>query len=309
MFKAYLYCLCLILFLFFFSCRSSKVSEEKIDDFQGTCYEFLKDMDASQPVEFDIDDFDDDLQDKFSERALVIANALNLKSELRKLSEFDREEGERLDYFILYQEVINRIGLIDLEVSSLNAALRCDEDRTTQLALFLDRTESSITNRRTVAGILTDASANVVSGVIILWAANGSTFRQMLGVGASLAQIVLNISNKIQEFTVEVEHEINLIREIYEEQPEWSEVIPPSVWYYINEKRIGINDNTILEELVDSWDEFIVREDFDFYLADGGKYNVDQLRNRASMLDQLGSYVDLMKQDLLMLRREVLEFK
>lgn len=300
----------LLFFLLYlcFSCKAKRVVEEKIDDFQGACYTFIEGIKATKPDDFEIDDFDDDLQEIFSERALVVANALNLKSALREISELDKEE-DKLLYFMHYQEILNKINMAELEVSSLNAAIKCEEDKSEQLAWYLNRKEGNISNKRTVGGIITDASANILSGVVVIWVANANTFRQLMGVGASLVTIILNVTNKVKVYKVEVDHEVNLLRDIYAEDLDWSDYIPPSVWYYINEKKVEIEGETIRENMIQSWETFNIRDNLDLYLSDGGHYSEDQLQNRASMLDLFSAYIELMKQDLLVFRREVVDLR
>ncbi|WP_158856203.1 hypothetical protein [Lunatibacter salilacus] len=292
-----------------FSCKSVRVVEEKIEDYQGSCYNFLEGIEASRPDEFERDDFDEDLQEIFSDKALVIANALNLKEQLRELIHFDDIEKNRIEYFIQYQEIINKITLSELEVSSLNAAVSCEEDKTQQLAWYLDRQESNVSNRRTIAGIFTDASASLISGGIVLWAAGANTFRQLLGVGASLTQITLNLISKREVFKVRVSHEVNLLREIYDDDAGWSNFIPPAVWYYIHEKRVAIQGGSIREQMLKTWNSLEIQNDLDLYLSDGGAYTEEQLRSRASMLDLFSSNIELMKQDLLAFRREIVDYK
>jgi hypothetical protein len=300
----------LLLFIFFhFSCKSVRIVEEKIEDYQGSCYKFLEGIEASRPDEFERDDFDDDLKEIFSEKALVIANALNLKDQLRGLIHFEDIEENRVEYFIRYQEIINKVTLAELEVSSLNAAVSCEEDKTQQLAWYLDRQESTVSNRRTIAGIFTDASASLISGGIVLWAAGANTFRQMLGVGASLTQITLNLINKKEVFKVHVSHDVNLLREVYDDDAGWSNFIPPAVWYYIHEKRVAIQGGSIREQMLDTWNSFEIQNDLDLYLSDGGVYTENQLRTRASMLDLFSSNIELMKQDLLVFRREIVAYQ
>jgi hypothetical protein len=299
----------LLLLPLLFSCKSVRVVEEKIEDYQGSCYKFLEGIDASRPDAFERDDFDEDLKEIFSEKAMVVANALNLKEQLKRLIHFEDREENRVEYFMQHQEIINKITLAELEVSSLNAAVSCERDKTLQLAWFLDRQESSVSNRRTIAGIFTDASASLISGGIVLWAAGANTFRQMLGVGASLTQITLNLINKKEVFKVNVSHEVNLIREIYDEDAGWSNFIPPAVWYYIHEKRVAIQGGSIREQMVNTWSSFEIKNDIDLYLSDGGVYTEEQLRNRASMLDLFSSNIELMKQDLLVFRREIVSYQ
>lgn len=292
-----------------FGCKSVRIVEEKIEDYQGSCYKFLEGIEAIRPDEFVRDDFDDDLQEIFSDKALVVANALNVKDQLRVLIHFEEIDTDRVEYFIRYQEIINKVTLAELEISSLNAAVSCEEEKTQQLAWYLDRQESKVSNRRTIAGIFTDASASLISGGIVLWAASGNTLRQLLGVAASLTQITLNLINKREIFKVHVSHEVNLLREIYDDDAGWSNIIPPAVWYYIHEKRVAIQGGSIREQMVDTWNSFQIQNDLDLYLSDGGVYTEEQLRTRASMLDLISSNIELMKQDLLVFRREIVDYK
>ncbi len=107
----------LLLICLQFSCKSVRIVEENIEDYQGSSYNFLEGIEANRPKQFERDDFDDDLQDIFSDKALVIANALNIKDELRELSRLENLVEEEIEYFIRYQKIINKITLAELEVS------------------------------------------------------------------------------------------------------------------------------------------------------------------------------------------------
>ncbi|MCC5937589.1 MAG: hypothetical protein JJU34_09920 [Lunatimonas sp.] len=298
------------LLVFFLACKSTRLAENEPHDFQVTCYTLLDSIEANRPDEFDLGAYEETARETFSEKSLLMANALNLNDELAKLVGLPSSPDQQWEHFIHYQEIVNKISLAELEISSLSAALNCEEDKVEQLAWFLDREESKVSNRRTIAGILTDASASLVSAAIVLWAANGNTFRQLLGVGASLAQITLNLINKKETFTVSLEHDINILKEVFEnDEDAYSNVIPPSVWYYIHKENMHFLGGNVRENLLLSLENYDVSGSFDLCLSDGGQYNVDQLRLRGAMLDLVSSYVDLMKQDLLIFRREVMAYR
>lgn len=293
-----------------FACKSTRLAENDAHDFQVTCYTLLDSLDANRPGEFEIDEYAEAVRDTFSEKSLLMTNALNLNEEIAKLVDLRSIPEKQWEHFVQYQEIVNKISLAELEISSLSAAINCEEDKVEQLAWFLDREESKVSNRRTIAGILTDASASLVSAAIVLWAANGNTFRQLLGVGASLAQITLNLINKKETFTITLEHEINILKDVFENEEEaYSSVIPPSVWYYIHKENMHFLGGNVRESLLLSLENYDVAGSFDLCLSDGGQYNVDQLRLRGAMLDLVSSYVDLMKQDLLIFRREVMAYR
>jgi hypothetical protein len=132
-----------------------------------------------------------------------------------------------------YQEIVNKIALAELDVTPLNAAVSCEKDKTRQIALYQDSKESEVLYRRIIAGLFTAASASLVSGAIVLWATNGNTSRELLGVGACLATITLNLITKTKVFKVPVAFEVKPLRSIYDLEADRSNHIRPAVWYYI----------------------------------------------------------------------------
>ncbi|EON75189.1 hypothetical protein ADIS_4360 [Lunatimonas lonarensis] len=267
-------------------------------------------LEARRPREFVSDDFSDGVRDFFHAKSLLMAHALYLTKALEQWVEAaDQGKGE-LEQFIRYQEIVNKISLAELEVSSLKAAIHCEEDKVDQLAWYLDRLQRTTSSRRTIAGILTDASISLVSAGIVLWAANGNTLRQLLGVGASLTQITLNLVNRKETFVIRLDHELNILQEVFAgEADEWSQIIPPSVWYYLHAEETKLYEGSIQEKLLNTIEPYEVSGNLSLFLSDGGIYTAEELQVRSAMLDILASYVDLMKQDLLAFRREVMEFR
>jgi hypothetical protein len=283
------------------SCRTTRVVEESVDELYKNCYEFIIEFESSTPSGFKEIIEEEEITDIFSDEALLAATSINQTSELKDLIEL--KDFDELSTFKTYQNILNKISMAELEVTSFTAAIRCEEDKLNQLANHMDRMRSDRANTRTVSGIIIDASSNVLSGVFLFWAINGSPYRQVIGIGASLTQIILNVTNKIITYKAEVEVPINLLVIIKDDDNE-DGLIPPHIWYYLNNK-IQIGDVTLRESLIDYWEEFTIPDQQDLYFSSEGLYTVDQLENRASMLEQLASNTEIMLQDLLKLRKEI----
>jgi hypothetical protein len=117
---------------------------------------------------------------------------------------------------------------------------------------------------------------------------------------------------------VTFQHERNHLQEIWE-GPATSKYFPASVWYYLNyvypEKEEQVSKR---EEIIEKWlglglfenvkpkekEELVGK-----FFGNGGIYLSDELAERASMYDQLGSQINLMMQDLKSLSRELEEMQ
>jgi hypothetical protein len=287
------------------SCKTTRHIDKGISELHKSCYDYVITHETSKASAFEPEEFDEVLLDNFSQESLLVAKTINQSSRIKAL--LGEDKFNEFSQFRSYQKIINNISLAELEVFSFTSAVRCEEDKMEQLAWFMERMESDVSSKKTVTGIMIDASANIASAAIIIWAVNGNTIRQLLGVGASLTQIMLNLRGRSITYLAEVEHPTNLMKEIFE-GGEWSEHIPANIWYYINTRAPEFTDDSIKDLLTASWEEYNIRENKDLYLSSGGAYTAEQLRNRASMLEQLASYSELMLQDLLKLRQELEDF-
>lgn len=292
-------------FITLISCKTTKLIDKEVSELHKSCYDYVISHETSKASTFKPKEYDETLLDAFSKESLLVANTIGQIDQLQKL--FAEDKFNEFSQFRNYQKIINNITLAELEVFSFTAAVRCEQDKMQQLALFMERLESDTSGRKTVTGILIDASANIASFAIIIWAVNGSTVRQLLGVGASLTQILLNLRGRSISYIADVEHPVNLLTEIFEGE-EWSDYIPVNIWYYLDNRSQEFTDQSIKSMLVDSWEQYNIRENKELYLSSGGAYTSEQLRNRASMLLQLASYTELILQDLLKLRHELEQY-
>jgi hypothetical protein len=105
------------------------------------------------------------------------------------------------------------------------------------------------------------------------------------------------------------EHRRNLLADVWL-GPATSEMYPPVIWTYLtraafsNSRRAPIRDG-----IVGRWKQFQQVEDpatAVMLFGSGGSYDVDALRLRAAMLDEVKAEVELARQDLAALAAELL---
>ncbi|PRY86559.1 hypothetical protein [Mongoliibacter ruber] len=296
----------LILFLgivLLFSCKTIRTVESPINDLSTSCYKHILDYKPeSKPESLELDSFSETSRAEFSENSLFFIQILGISAEIEYI--LNKDFDDELHQFKNLQKAINQITLSELEVKAFSSALRCEEDKFEQLAWHIETLGSNTRSQKTVTGIIIDASANLAGAAIILFLAGGNTTRQLIGVGASLTQIYLNVWGKSITYNVEINHEVNVLEEFSKDQ-EWCKSIPDNIWAYVNYIDRERNGSTIREELMDTWAETEIEKDKSLYFSSGGTYTSEQLRNRASMLEQLASLTEGMLQDLLILRKEL----
>lgn len=121
--------------------------------------------------------------------------------------------------------------------------------------------------------------------------------------GAALGALIL-----FNERKVSVPHPRNALREVWEGKAD-TDIFPPLVWYYLNNPNPAAPDSRPLRErLLQRWQRFgQIKEPSEkqrakfsnLYFGDGGEYTTGELYNRASMYDQLESYIRLINQDIM----------
>lgn len=175
-----------------FSCKVVRSVDSPISNLENSCYKHILDYKPnSEPENLDVDGFSETASEKLSENSLFFIRILGLTDDIEYI--LNEEFEDDLTKFKKLQKTINQITLSELEVNAFTSALRCEEDKLEQLAWHLETMNSKTITQKTVTGIIIDASANLAGAGIILFFAGGNTTRQLIGVGASLTQIFLNV--------------------------------------------------------------------------------------------------------------------
>ncbi|MBW3468745.1 hypothetical protein EGN73_13125 [Arthrospiribacter ruber] len=285
------------------SCKTVRTVESPIKEMERSCYQYILDFDPiSDPESLHLDDFSDKTKEQFSENSLFFIRILGLTDEIESVLNDDFDD--QLSKFKSIQKAVNEITLAELEVQAFTSALRCEEDQYEQMAWNLETMSNDKQSNKTVSGIILDASANIAGAAIILFWAQGNTTRQLIGIGASLTQIYLNVRGRSITYNTEISHKINVLEEFSKDQ-EWCESIPDKIWAYVNYVKREVPNKNIRDQLLDAWTDTVIEQNKDLFFSEGGTYNSTQLRARAAMLEQLASLTEGMLQDLLVLRKEL----
>lgn len=247
----------------------------------------------------------------------VIIGVQDLLKELQALSRtIPQETGQQETNRILRrlqirQQVSDRIALAAFEVSSIVAEAGCEETRTDHLADALTEIRSQREEMGLLVAIVGDALIGVVAGALGLAAKNTAAeivaiLGGALAAGFGTAAIFVGGEYDFQ-------HSRNLLRDL-REGPEQSDLFPPIVWRYLNWP-FQEGEETIRQHLLSYWraegrfgeaGSKTERHRLKLFFENGGTYSIEELRDRAEMLDNLKAEMRLMNQDFNLLLREIL---
>lgn len=253
------------------------------------------------------------LSDIFSEESLRIMRAIQVEEEIEafvlSLNDTIINQEQQLNQLMQMEAIQWKLKQASLEVSATAAEIDCEEERAEQIAGYLLKRQSSRETRLTVAAISIGA-VGALSAVAFLSAGN-ELAAEWIGITTALSEVVLAGFIFFQKTNIMFYHQRNHLAEIWNGN-KTSSLFPPSVWYYLNGgSSISRDGLSLREELVERWKRFnrfdkdANQEEITLYFGEGGKYAAEQLSNRSNLLDQVESFVALMKQDLSVLMREL----
>lgn len=253
------------------------------------------------------------LSDIFSEESLRIMRAIQVEEEIEAFVLGVQDSAvnieQQLNLLMQMEAILWKLQQASLEVSATAAEIDCEEERAEQIAGYLLNSQSSRETRLTVAAISIGA-VGALSAVAFLSAGN-ELAAEWIGITTALSEVVLAGFIFFQKTNVMFYHQRNHLAEMWKGN-KTSSLFPPSVWYYLNGgSSISREGLTLREELVARWKRFnrfdkeTNQKEIDLYFGEGGKYAAEQLANRSNLLDQVESFVALMKQDLRVLMREL----
>ncbi len=241
---------------------------------------------------------------------LPLLNQLELAEELPAPDDASRQ----ITILSLRQEVLGRVLLALIAVSSTAAHISCEIERTYQVADRLKNSDQARIKQQTLTAVIIGAGAAIASG--------GFSLAATASIGEGLAAIVggtiagaLGISAIYQGSAQNYQHPDNLLREVWE-KPAESHLIPPTVWEFLNRPmKEGTDRRTFHEELINGWRQEgrlgkegseEERERITLLFGEGGSYLSSDLVVRGQMLDMLRATILLMNRELELLIREVM---
>lgn len=260
-------------------------------------------------------DIDSLLSKNFSFDALNVANAIGVIQPLKEYillkekHKIDFSLENRLNILELRINIIEKINISTLEISSVTSELDCEEERADQIANYL-KAKADQREKNLVIGSIIVGAAGAIATEGLNNSPNTGKSGSYVAVGSALVGTALGVSMLIDKKTIHFLHERNTIGEIWDNVPV-SKTLPPSIWYYLNYKNDLNKKQSLRELLVEHWEVYGQVEKKkkgkgakEIYFGIGGKYSSDELKTRAEMYDQIEAYIKLMKQDLEVLSTE-----
>jgi hypothetical protein len=262
---------------------------------------------------------DSTLLERYSYHSLHVANATGVLMELKDLCQLEQamldsySSRSQTVYTAKRQHIMNRLMLVSTEVASMSAELDCEGERAAQIADFLTEKE----NRKVKVFTALSITVGAITGAIttVLQTQNGSVAAQeIIGIGGGLASAGLGLSTLFSNRSIVYHHPRNLLTDIWNDGEKTS-VYPPAVWHMLKEESFsGTGKTSVCQHIRERWQHYGMLGDTtskDFvkvqalFFGEGGRYSQDQLRIRASMLNQVQAEVRLMTQDLHILMLEL----
>lgn len=272
------------------------------------------DKDLPQPIhELKIDTL---LTNHFSFQSLNVANAIGLLDLLQEYQTLKNKYNSRptlegrLELLETAQYIYQKINLSSLEVSSVASELDCEEKRADQIAHYLQSRQETRQKNLIISSIIVGAVGSITS-VILSNTPSAGNSSSYVSVGTSITEATLGVLMLLNKKKIYFHHQRNTPAEIWNGALA-SATLPPSIWYYLNYKKPEKDFKSLRDVIVENWQSFgqvaahknNKSKSFHLYFGTGGEYNAVQLKTRADMYDQIGSYITLMKQDLRKLTSE-----
>lgn len=300
-----------------FSCTSGKqISQTQFDRFQDNCVRT-----TPQYQNWTAPDLQPALTDKelarFTRKSWQMAGLLHVKREMNELMTLEEKRRQQANiedqirWLELKQQITDKINLASLEISAIAAELDCEEERADQLKGLLQEKMDKAERRITVAAILTGATTGLLVGALNLSKGSGNLSEE-IGIAGGIAEATLGfLSLRIKRNHL-FNHPKNHLNDVWM-GPDSTANFPPVVWYYLN-LPFETGSPSLRASLKQQWmllDQLSLTEaeKTTLYFGAGGIYDIGDLDNRSSMLDQLEATITLMKKDLQLITKELIEGK
>lgn len=242
-------------------------------------------------------------------------DALSLLNQFELLEERSiNSSTDALRLQTVRQEILGRVILAMLEVSSAVAKTSCEIERSTQVIDKLREGEHAQIRQQTLIAIVVGAAAAVASGGLSIADISGISEGLVSAIGGTVAG-ALGISALYHESKGPFYHPDNVLREVWQ-APEVPLHLPPSVWRFLQRPmHEDENSRTYRDEILSGWRQDGRLSDggpelnaarVELFFGDGGIYTTHDLQRRTQMLDSLRATVQLLNHDLEQLARELM---
>jgi hypothetical protein len=285
-------------------------------DFEGLCALTAKPLRSIRAAE-------SSTSEKGSEQILspqsqMVADTIGVLDVIREILSLedrgaDLDQAGQISLLEARQKLLHQIQSTVLEVESAAAEVRCEKERADQLA---DRLEARVNRNATiltVSAIVGGAVFGFASGGLFL--AGASTAGSAVSIAGGVVETFLGILALNEEAHQRLQHKRNILGEIWN-APARPTILPVSVWRFLNHPvKEEPQQRSLRAILITRWQEDgrlgpaesdTERRRKELFFGPGGLYELQELRDRAAMLNLLEADINLMTQDLSLLVNEVL---
>jgi hypothetical protein len=196
--------------------------------------------------------------------------------------------------------VVERVELASLAIGAISAELECEGERAEQAAAYLSRQQTKAVQWLTIGSVVA-AALTGIGGVFL--SANGASAlaQETTAISGGAVTAGLGLASLYVQSRATFEHERNLLADVWF-GPSTSATFPPVIWTYLTRAAFSNSGHeAIRERIVARWKRFEQIENLATaatLFGKGGSYDVDSLRARAAMLDEVNAEVQLERQDL-----------
>jgi hypothetical protein len=196
--------------------------------------------------------------------------------------------------------VLSRVELAGLVIGATSAELHCESERAEQAAEYLSRQQTRGTQWLTVGSVVA-AALTGIGGVLLSTRQASEAAQDSTAIGGGIVTAGLGLASLYVHPRTRFDHERNLLADVWS-GPTTSPLFPSVVWAYLTRPAFSNSRREAIRgRIVARWKQFEQVEDLASaatLFGRGGSYDVDLLRARAAMLDEVRAEVELEKQDL-----------
>ena len=243
---------------------------------------------------------DTSLTNRFSNHDLLVANAAGILPLLREFIRLKSNSpaGTDREHFVKRQQIMDRLWLAAMQVSSIAAELDCEAERANRLATYLQQLDSKRIQQLTLLSVAVAALTTVATAFI-----QADTPNKTVSIGGGITSAILAGKAAISsKRTVHLVDDRNLLTDIWNQEPQ-SGAYPPFVWQMLTESPFSYGgQHSISFTTRQRWMNYnlagVSALEQQLYFKPEGDYGADNLSTRAEMLNQLQAEVRLLFQDL-----------
>jgi len=250
----------------------------------------------------------------YSPIAVHAADAMDLLPLLNRMARLENEQAPVVQIERARRQLVTRLQLATLEVSSLVAEIECEVQRADEVQDRLKHIQTTRTTTQTILAVIFGGLANILSGGLGMAAQAGDAGNIASVTGGAL-EVLFGTSANFTKVRQEFSHPHNHLAAFWD-GAEDREFFSRGVWRFLTQPDIrSVEGHSLREVLLETWNEEgrlgepgsqEEKQRKELLFGKGGLYDSEDLHVREAMLHQLESSIQLMHQDLETLLREVL---